>query len=40
MRHPTLALGGILLAWFLIGRAFRPIHLLAVNLLYPGLEYR
>ena len=39
MRQPTLALGGLLLAWFLIGRMFGPIHLLAVNLLYPGLEY-
>jgi Zn-dependent protease len=39
LRHPQLSLIGILLAWLLIGRVFEPIHLLAVNLLYPELGY-
>ena len=37
--HPQLSLIGILLAWLLIGRVFGPIHLLAVNLLYPEVGY-
>jgi len=39
MAQPGPALIGILMAWFLIGRVFRPIHLFAVNLLYPGMGY-
>ncbi len=37
--RPQLALVGILLAWMLIGRVFWPIHLLAVQLLYPEYGY-
>jgi hypothetical protein len=39
LRHPQLSLMGILVAWVLIGRAFGPVHLLAVNLLYPEFDY-
>ncbi len=39
MAQPMVALGGILVAWFLIGRVFGPVHRAAVNLLYPGLHY-
>jgi Zn-dependent protease len=39
LRHPQLSLIGILVAWLLIGRVFGPIHLLAVNLLYPEFGY-
>ena len=40
MRQPALALGGILVAWLVIGRVFLTVHLLAINLLYPGMGYR
>ncbi len=39
LAQPAFGLMGILVAWFLIGRLFGPIHLLAVNLLYPGVRY-
>jgi Zn-dependent protease len=39
LRHPTLSLLGILLAWTLIGPVFGRVHVLAVELLYPGLGY-
>jgi len=39
LRQPRLAMLGIFVAWFVIGRLFRPIHVLAVNLLYPELRY-
>ena len=39
MSHPQFAMLGIVAAWFLIGPIFSPIHLLAVNLLYPELGY-
>jgi len=39
MRQPALALGGILVAWLVIGRVFSTVHLLAINLLYPGMGY-
>ena len=39
LRHPQLSLVGILVAWLLIGRVFGPLHLLAVNLLYPEFGY-
>jgi Zn-dependent protease len=39
MRQPALALGGILVAWLVIGRVFPTLHLLAINLLYPGMGY-
>ena len=34
MRHPTLALVGLVLAWVLIGPVFGRVHVLAVSLLY------
>ena len=37
--NPSFALGGILVAWFLIGEIFPPVHLAAINLLYPGMHY-
>jgi Zn-dependent protease len=39
MRHPTLSLLGILLAWMLIGPVFGHVQLMAVNLLYPEFGY-
>ena len=39
LRQPQFALMGLLLAWMVIGRLFRPIHLLAINLLYPEVSY-
>lgn len=40
LSRPAVALGGLLVAWYAIGHLFRPVHLLAVNWLYPGLDYR
>jgi len=40
MHQPALAFGGLLVAWVLIPRIFGPVHLFAVNLLYPGLGYQ
>jgi Zn-dependent protease len=40
MANPSFALMGIVVAWFVIGPIFRPVHLFAVNLLYPELSYR
>ena len=37
--QPALALGGILLAFVLFRAIFPPLHLAAINLLYPGLDY-
>ncbi len=39
MSNPQFSMFGIVAAWFLIGRIFSPVHLLAVNLLYPELGY-
>jgi len=38
-RRGAFALIGILVAWRVFGDVFRPIHLIAINLLYPGLGY-
>ena len=40
VRQPMLALVGILLAWRLFGPIFRPIHAMALSLLYPGAGYQ
>ena len=40
MRRPQFSMLGILAAWFLINPIFSPVHLMAVNLLYPELGYR
>jgi Zn-dependent protease len=37
--NPALSLVGMVVAWQLFGTVFRPIFLLAVNLLYPGASY-
>jgi Zn-dependent protease len=37
--NPQLSMLGLIAAWFLIEPLFHPIHLLAVNLLYPGIRY-
>lgn len=37
--NPALGLVGMIVAWQLFGTVFRPIFLLAVNLLYPGTSY-
>ncbi len=37
--QPAFALGGIIVAFLLIGRVFPSIQLFAVNLLYPGMQY-
>jgi len=34
-----LAFLGLIIAWNLFGQIFRPLHLLAMNLLYPGANY-
>jgi Zn-dependent protease len=34
------AILGIFLAWKLFGYLYSPIHLFAINLLYPGMNYR
>ena len=39
MRQPAFSFGGILVAWLVIGRIFPAIHLVAINLLYPGMGY-
>ena len=39
MRQPAFSFGGILVAWLVIGRIFPAIHLIGINLLYPGMGY-
>ncbi|MDJ0786033.1 MAG: site-2 protease family protein [Myxococcota bacterium] len=39
MRQPGFAIGGILLAWFMISRLFWPVFLFAINALYPEAHY-
>jgi len=38
-RQPAFGFIGIILAWNLFDYIFDPIHLLSINLLYPGLSY-
>ena len=40
LRQPMLAWVGILIAWRLFGPIFRPLHVLALGLLYPGAGYQ
>ena len=40
LRHPMLSMFGLFIAWKLFGVAFPAIQLFAVNLLYPGYDYR
>jgi len=30
---------GIIIAWFVMGKIYQPVHLIAINLLYPGTGY-
>ncbi len=39
MHQPTFTIIGMLIAWKLFAAVFRPIHLFALNLLYPGAGY-
>jgi Zn-dependent protease len=38
-RNPGLGVLGILLAWQVFGYVYRPVFLLAINLLYPEMSY-
>jgi Zn-dependent protease len=40
IRDPTWAMAGIVGAWFLFGKLFYPIFAFALNVLYPGSNYR
>ena len=37
--QPHFSLIGLLVAWFLIGRIFWPIHGVAIRLLYPEFDW-
>ncbi len=39
MRQPAFSLLGLIVAWNVFGKIFQPIHLLALNMLYPELGY-
>jgi len=39
LESPAASMLGLLLAWKFIGAIFRPLMLLAINLLYPGVGY-
>jgi Zn-dependent protease len=39
MAQPVVALLGLIVAWRLFDEVFQPIHLLALNLLYPESNY-
>lgn len=39
IHQPTFAIVGLLVAWYVFGRIFSPIHLFAINVLYPGVTY-
>ncbi len=39
MRQPGFGLVGLLIAWKVFGAVFQPLHLLALNMLYPELGY-
>ncbi len=39
MRHPVLAIGGILIAWTVFGPIFRKAFWVAIGLLYPGAAF-
>lgn len=38
--QPALGIIGIVLAWNLFDYIFDPIHLISINLLYPGISYQ
>ncbi len=37
--QPAVSITGLIIAWQFFGFIFAPIHLLAINLLYPGCNY-
>ena len=39
-RQPMLVFGGMYLAWKFFGYLYSPLHLLAINLLYPEMHFR
>lgn len=39
LAHPGIAIFGILIAWRIFGPIYSPVHLFAINLLYPGMNY-
>ncbi len=39
IHNPSFMFIGLFLAWQIFGPVFRPIHLFAINLLYPGMGY-
>lgn len=39
LQQPGIGIIGLVIAWFLFGDIFGPVHLFAINLLYPGLTY-
>jgi len=39
IRNPRFAFLGLIIAWNLFEYIFSPIHLIAVNLIYPGVTY-
>ncbi|HEX7183262.1 MAG TPA: site-2 protease family protein [Thermoanaerobaculia bacterium] len=39
LHQPMMSLLGLLLAWKVFPSIFRPLYLLAINLLYPGVGY-
>ncbi len=39
MSLPAMRIVGLMVAWNVFGAIFSPIHLFAVNMLYPGIHY-
>jgi Zn-dependent protease len=39
LRNPAFAIIGFVIAWRLFAVVYPPVHLFAINLLYPGLHY-
>jgi Zn-dependent protease len=39
LHQPGVSIIGLLVAWQIFGPVFRPLHRLALNLLYPGMGY-
>ena len=40
VRRSSFAIFGLIVAWKIFGYVYGPIHLIAINLLYPGSHYR
>lgn len=39
LRQPSFSVVGLIVAWTLFPKLFDPIHIFAINLLYPGADY-